>query len=160
MLVRNRHEIVLKALKYDCTHLLFLDCDMKFPEDLVERLWSHDEDFVSANCTTRSFPTEPIAHGLDGERVSSLGKHGLEEVQHVGLAVSLIKTDVFKKMEPPLFQMEWIPDYMAYCGEDVYFCAKCNHAGVKVMIDHDVSQEIHHMGSYHYSYADIVMEES
>ena len=68
-------------------------------------------------------------------------------MQHVGLAVTLIEASAFMKLRPPLFLMDWIPDLNCYCGEDVYFCQKLSEAGVKLYVDHDVSQRIRHIGT-------------
>ena len=146
MLVKSRHDIVLRAIERNCTHVLFVDSDMQFPADTLMRLLKRGREFVGVNATTRGFPVQHVAHGLDGKRVDSRKKHGLQKVQHVGLAVALIAVDVFKRMEPPLFMMEWIPDKRTYCGEDVYFCAKAQAVGVDVYIDHDLSHEVLHVG--------------
>ena len=146
MLVKSRHDIVLQAIKRDCTHVLFVDSDMQFPADTLQWLLAHGKDFVAVNATTRGFPVQHIAHDLQGKRVDSRKKYGLQKVQHVGLAVALVKVDVFKRMEPPLFMMEWIPGERTYCGEDVYFCVKAQAAGVDIYIDHDLSHEVFHIG--------------
>lgn len=158
MLVHNRHELVLHALKRECTHVLFLDDDMVFPPDTLQRLLGWDKDFVAANCTTKGNPTEFIAHDLGWKRVDSRGKEGVQRVQHVGLAVALIKTDVFMAMDPPLFMMEWVPDMQAYCGEDVFFCAKAQEKGIEIWVDHGLSREVGHVGKLVYG-AGLVGEE-
>ena len=147
LLSANREKMVHKALRSDATHVLFLDSDMTFPMNTIHTLLKHDVDFVAANCTTRAEPILPVAHDLEGRRLPSKGKKGLEEVQHIGLAVALIKTSAIKKIKsPPLFLIDWIPELFSYCGEDVYFCQKLRQVGVPIMIDHDISREIGHVG--------------
>lgn len=158
MLVQSRHSLVVAALKDKCTHILFLDADMTFPQDTAIKLLMRDKKIVGVNATTRSYPTMHIAHDLEGKRVDSRKKHGLQKVQHVGMAVMLINTEVFQKMTPPLFMMEWIPDIQAYCGEDVYFCAKAQQAGYDIWIDHDLSHDVGHLGSQHFGPGLIGME--
>lgn len=150
MLVQSRHDLVKTALKYDATHVLFLDCDMVFPKDLLRRLLEADKDIVGLNCTTRGFPLTHIAHDFMQELIDSRGRTGLEKVQQVGLAVMLIRADVLRRLRPPLFMMEWIPDTGAYCGEDIYFCQLAQEAGFDIWVDHDLSQNILHVGKLAY----------
>lgn len=150
MLVQSRHSLIVAALKGKCTHILFLDSDMTFPQDTFTRLLLRDKEVIAANATTRSYPTMHIAHDLKGRRIDSRKKFGVQKVQHVGMAVMLINTKIFSKISPPLFMMEWIPDIQAYCGEDVYFCAKVQQAGYDIWIDHDLSKEVGHLGAQHF----------
>ena len=154
MIASQRQKLVGSALRAGCTHILFLDSDMKFPQNLLIRLLQHQKPFVAANCTTRSSPTLPVAYGLDGIRLMSKGKTGLEEILHVGLAVALIEAKVFKSMELPLFIQDWIPSMNHHCGEDIFFCHKVAELGYPILVDHDLSQEIGHVGSRVYTHVD------
>jgi hypothetical protein len=147
MLVQSRHNLVVKALEHNASHVLFIDSDMVFPPDTLERLLKRKVGVCCVNATTRAFPVRHIAHGKDWEVIDSRGKTGVEEVQHVGLAVALVETEVLKGLKPPLFLMDWIPDMRAYCGEDVYFCALVAEQGYRIHIDHDLSHEVGHVGS-------------
>lgn len=150
MLVQSRHNLIVAALKDKCTHILSLDSDMTFPKDTFERLLMRDKEFVAVNATTRSYPVMHIAHDLEGRRLDSRKKYGVQKVQHVGMAVALLSTRMFSRISPPLFMMEWIPEMGSYCGEDVYFCAKVQDAGFDVWIDHDLSHEVGHLGAQHF----------
>jgi hypothetical protein len=151
MLVQLRHDLVRESIRVGATHILFLDSDMLFPKELLGRLLEHRKDIVGVNCTTRAFPLSQIAHDLvKGEIIDSVGKQGLEKVQHVGLAVMLIRTEVFRALRPPMFLMDWIPEAKAYCGEDVYFCQLAQAAGFDVWIDHALTPEIFHIGDLAY----------
>lgn len=148
MLVMNRHQAVRDALRMKATHVLFVDSDMKFPPDALDRLLAHEKDFVAANCTRRSFPVEGTAYDFEGKLVDSREKKGIEKVRQVGLAFALVKCEVLKRLRLPLFMMEWIPDVMGYCGEDIYFTQRLQEAGVDLWVDHDLSKEIGHVGGY------------
>jgi len=153
MLVQSRHSLVRKALEEDCSHILFLDSDMKFPKTILNALLEDRKEIVAANCTTRSMPPVPVAHDLNGERLQSYGRVGLQKVQQTGLAVCLIQADVFKRLQPPFFSMEWIPECQAYCGEDIYFTQYAKEAaGVDCWINHTVSRDIKHIGSMAYGH--------
>ena len=151
MLVKNRQILAAKAIQEGCSHLLFLDDDMSFPDDLLIRLIERDKPVIAVNCTTRSFPVHYIAHDLKGKLIDSRGKVGCQKVQHVGCAVMMLETELIKRLTPPLFMMDWIPDVRDFCGEDVYFCAKLGaEAGAEIWIDHDLSQEVGHIGRLKY----------
>jgi hypothetical protein len=146
MLVHSRHLLVKNALKADSTHVLFLDSDMVFPKDLLQRLLLADRDVVGVNCTTRGWPVTFIAHDHMQDLIDSRGRSGLEKVQQVGLAVMLIRAEVLCRLRPPLFMMEWVPDLNDYCGEDIFFCQVLQEVGIDVWVDHDLSREVLHIG--------------
>ena len=62
----------------------------------------------------------------------------------------LIKADVFKKMSEPWFETPWRTDARGYIGEDVFFCNKAKSIGYKIYIDHNVSKEIGHIGTFEF----------
>lgn len=157
MLPFERHELTRNALQAGATHILFLDSDMSFPADTFIRLLEHDVPVVAANCTTRAKPVVTTsASAKNGQKVLSKGKHGLEEVLHTGLAVFLVRADVVKKLRPPLYMQEWIPHLKAHCGEDIYFCHKLREeAGVKVLVDHDLSVQVKHHGGCAFGHDDV-----
>ena len=157
MLCAQREMLVKKALQSKhVTHILFVDSDMDFPMNLIHRLFVHDKVYIAANCTTRAEPPLPVAHDLAGNRLHSKGKSGLEQVTHVGLAVALIQTEPLKALRPPLFLMDWIPEQKTYCGEDVYFSQKLVEQGHEIWIDHDVSQQVKHIGTKAYTHEQTV----
>ncbi|MGW8177717.1 MAG: hypothetical protein ACWGQW_02815 [bacterium] len=159
MVGQQREVLTAKVLQSDATHLLFIDSDMGFPMTTARDLALRGKEFVAANCTTRTMPPKYVAHALDGEVLDSRGMTGVTEAQHVGLAVALIETAAIKRLKPPLYLMDWIPSLHIYCGEDVYFTQLLARIGVKIFIDHDLSQHIVHVGSYAYSHKDLVNEQ-
>jgi len=158
MLVRNRHDLVKAAMKAGASHILFLDSDMTFPKDLFERMIEIDAPILAANCTHRRMPVKFTAHDFDGLIIDSREKKGLQSVRQVGCAVMMIKREFFEKAQPPYFLMDWTPDYQSYSGEDVYFCQVAQEAGFNVVIDHELSMEIEHVGRYRYGPKDVGLE--
>jgi hypothetical protein len=63
----------------------------------------------------------------------------------------LIKREVFEGMSEPWFDMPW-QTTRGYMGEDVFFCKKAQELGYKVYIDHDVSHEIGHIGTFEFGH--------
>lgn len=152
ILAQGRQDLADKAIDMGATHILWLDCDMMFPPDTLKRLLKHNKDIVGVNYPRRAFPPIPTAH--DGDIVwTKKGSSGLQEVNHVGLGCCLIKAGVFKALERPWFGTPWLRDRDNFMGEDVYFFHKARQEGFTLWVDHDLSQEIIHSGTYHYSNA-------
>ena len=153
-LIQNqRADLCLEAMREDCTHVLFIDSDMTFPQDMVGRLLAHDKDVIATNCARRRMPTGPTARGLNGELIYSMpDSTGLEEVESIGMGVMLISRKVFENLSEPWFETPWRTDKRGYIGEDVFFCRKATAAGFKIYIDHDVSKEIGHIGTFEFKH--------
>lgn len=152
-LPQNRHNLVREAQKMGVSHLLFLDDDMTFPADTLGRLLARGALVAAANCTTRALPIIPTAVKND-QRVPSAGKTGIELVDQVGCAVMLIDMKVFDRVPLPWFKFEWDEAYPdTYCSEDMYFCKKVRAQGIGIAIDHDLSQQIGHVGEMEYAHS-------
>jgi len=157
-LIQNqRADLALDAMAEGCTHILFIDSDMTFPQDMVGRLLKHDLDIVATNCARRRMPTGPTAQNYkpDGTRelVYTMPEStGIEEVGSIGMGVMLIKRNVFEKLSEPWFETPWRPKERCLIGEDIFFCRKANDAGFKIHIDHDVSKEIGHIGTFEFKH--------
>jgi hypothetical protein len=157
LIANQRAELSLDAMAEDCSHILFIDSDMRFPQDMIGRLLKHDLDIVATNCARRRMPTGPTAQlykeNGDRELVWTMPEStGLQEVGSVGMGVMLIKKNVFAALSEPWFETPWRVDKRGYIGEDVFFCQKAAAAGFKIWIDHDVSKEIGHIGTFEFKH--------
>lgn len=149
IIVNNRTLLVHKAAETKATHILFIDSDMRFPADTLERLLAHKKDIVAANYRQR---TRDLWTARKQDKwVDSTGKEGLEEVDTVGFGAMLINMNVFtsklRAVPPNAFSMPFDNSTGIFVGEDVYFCTVARDKGYKVWIDHDLSQEVKHTGS-------------
>ncbi len=162
----QREKMAMEAIKEGADYILWIDADMRFPKDTIERLIAHNKDIVGVNATTRSIPVRATAKNLslDIENkistwlpVSSKGKTGLEKVTAIGCGVMLVKTEVFKKTPQPWFWFEMLPGDKLL-GEDVYFCIRAYDAGFDTWLDHGLSNQIGHVGSYTFGWQDITLE--
>lgn len=160
----QRNNMVQSALDDGCTHILFIDADMRFPKNSLIRLIGHSKAIVGVNATTRSEPVKPTAKTLEVKDdhvvwhpVFSKDKKGIEVVDGIGCGVMLIDMEVIKGIEKPYFYFEQLPGDKIL-GEDIYFCIKASDAGYKTYVDHELSQEIKHIGSYQYGWHNIEMD--
>lgn len=139
----NRTLLVDQARMQLVSHILFIDSDMRFPANTIERLVAHDKDIVAANCKQRT--QDQWTARVNGEFISSVGKEGIEKVDTVGFGVMLIKLEVFLKIEKPYFANPY--DGVKLIGEDVFFCEMAHRKDIDIFIDHDLSQDVKHIGS-------------
>lgn len=149
-IAQARNDFVQEAIDGGFTHLLFLDDDMTFPFDLLDSLGKYDAPVVAANCCQKKLPLTFTAIGLDQQRVDSTGKTGYEQVDRVGMAVCLIDLSIFMDLPEPWFNFEWHPKRKRLIGEDYYFCRLLARHNIPIIIDHDASQHIGHIGAYCY----------
>lgn len=139
-----RQQCATLALQTGVSHLLFIDADMRFPADTLDRLVAHGQDIVAANCVQRTMPEWWTAR--DGwQSVSSVGQTGLQAVDSVGCGVMLIRTSVFQRLPKPWFDTPY--DGEQHIGEDLTFCRLARRRGMSIWIDHDLSQQVRHQGT-------------
>ena len=150
VLPKSRSGLVGRAFKTEATHILWLDTDMRFPVDTLIRLLARKKPIVGANVRARGYPhTFTAIRGLekqDRRRVKTLTlSTGIEAVDYMGLAVTLIETRVFKAVSKPWFSFAY--ENGDYIGEDCFFLRKARGAGFRPYIDHDLSKEVAHIAN-------------
>lgn len=151
ILPRARHDLVVMALETDCTHILFLDSDMRFPKDALVRLLAHSEPIVGVNYARRRFPPTPVASDELGQPLYvEDGVEGLEHVSHTGMGVMLVDLDVFRQIPAPWFQIGFRQSTSEYVGEDVIFMTLVREHGLTVLVDNTLSREVSHLGEMEY----------
>jgi cellulose synthase/poly-beta-1,6-N-acetylglucosamine synthase-like glycosyltransferase len=158
----QRNSLVRTAVEEKCDYILFIDADMRFPKTTLERLLAHKKDIIGVNATTRMMPPKPTARNIqineDGSvdwlEIFSNKEKGIGKVDAIGCGVMLIKTSCLKNIPQPYFYFEQLLKGKLL-GEDIYFCIKAKDAGIDTWVDHDLSMEIGHVGSYTYGWDDI-----
>lgn len=142
-ITQNRNKIVRAALEHKCDYVFFLDTDMLFPADTLERLLARDKDIVAAVYRKRLPPFEIVAVVEDGQEGQALQKARL-----LPTGCMLIKTEVFKKMKTaPLWFYEEKTDNETIRGEDYVFSIDAGEAGFELWADSELSNEIAHIAS-------------
>jgi hypothetical protein len=159
----SRYELAKAALERGASDLLWIDSDMTFPMIGAELLLMHKAPFVAASCPTRRRPLRTTArHGLN-RLPSSIGKTGLEKVDGVGFGFTLVKREVFEKVPTPWFATGWVKDpetgeIGGAMSEDIYFCMNARKAGFDILVDHDLSREIGHIGEVEFTHQMVAEE--
>lgn len=135
----NRNYIAAQALKNNCTHLFFVDDDMVFEPDTLERLLAHDKDIVGAVYKTKYETQDDVIEYLDNER-----PQGLFKCKALGTGCLLIKTEVFRKLPQPWFKYEWFDNGMVKRSHDWIFCEDARNKGFDVWADNMI--KVGHLG--------------
>lgn len=142
-----RNSIVARAKGIGCSHLLFLDTDMAFPQNTLKKLLTHDVDIVGGLCFKRWPPFSPTMFVGEDYNLTVLDDYeeGLIEVSATGTACLLIKMEVFDFIEKPYFSFYPVPKGYRNegkpVGEDVGFCYRAREAGFKVYVDTTIKTE-------------------
>lgn len=156
LIANQRHELVISAIEWGATHVLFIDSDIEFDPDSVITLLMHDLDCVAACYSKRAKPIINTAwYKIDDwdswVRINEEST-GLVEVEAVALGFFLIKTSVFDIIDDPWFQLGYYAGQ--YTGEDIEFCRKLKAANITVSLDLDVSKTLKHLGTYGFTVVD------
>lgn len=161
-----RNKLVWEAVNTKATHLMFIDSDMSFPIDGVDRLIERGENIIGGLYFKRVVPIHPIIKIVRDNKITDMKFKEIPsfekpfEVDAIGTGFLLINMDVFKKMEPPFFShaspkefgMEEIPFPNNEIGEDVAFCLRAKKAGFKIWCDPTI--KLGHIGERIYSIDD------
>lgn len=157
MLPHARTWVCQSGIDAGATHLLLLDSDMTYPADLAHRFMAGVDrvgGFVAANCPTRRHPIRWTARQLDGEPHDSAATDATwSTVGSVGVAVAMIRAELWSKLERPAFNFAVTP--RGWIGEDIWFCERLKQAGASPVVDNLVSREIGHVGAHEFRAADI-----
>ena len=158
LIASQRTELARQALKEGADYFLWLDSDMRFPKETIGHLIARDKPIVAANYATRRMPVKPVAmmdeKGKIGRVYTAPDSEGLQPVDYIGMGVMMVKREVFEKMEQPWFAIPYSTKGDHYIGEDVFFCTKAREAGFEVLVDHDLSHHVKHIGTLEYSHED------
>jgi GT2 family glycosyltransferase len=145
-----RNEAVLVAQAAQASHLLFLDADMTWPPDVLERMLAHhDRGIVSGLYFLKAWPNHPVAFSagrvnLETQRVDYTyavvepGRPGLVPQALIGMGCALIPMRVFETLERPWFAYRQDPTGAWTVTEDVAFCQKAAAVGCPIALDASV----------------------
>lgn len=149
IVTKGRYQCVKRALELEAHKLLFLDSDMIFPPDIVERLLSHKKDIVGCNYVTRTIPMKPTArHKFDGKPIGhAVGTEAIKEVGYLATGCMMIDMGVFEDIPEPYFRIGWDEKKKVITGEDYNFCDDVKELKFKIHCDHEYSPKLKHIGT-------------
>lgn len=149
----NRNLTVAQAIKNGCSHILFSDDDMTYPEDTLERLLSLNKDAVGVLYTIRRKPPAYVIEYGDEVKSDEEAKKAMKlfRCKAIGTGMFLVKTEVFKKLTSPFFGYKWNNNGSVKMSTDWFFCEKLREAGIEIWCD-PLVVDVGHVGDYIYQY--------
>lgn len=145
--ITNREQLAAHAIAEGYTHMLFLDDDMSFHPSVLSVLLGRRQPIVVTNYLIKTDAPEFVAVGLDGNRIPTTEQStGLQPIAYSGFGVSLFEVDVFKRTPQPWFLPDFDPAQNSYTTEDNPFFRRARESGFKVLLDHDASKLLGHVG--------------
>lgn len=141
--VSSRTWLVNEAMKLGASHILFVDSDMVFETDALNKLLAHNKEIVGVEYNKREFPLKGVYEPLEERKDKELYK-----AKHVGLGLTLIDLGVFVDLDGAWFNFGRDSQGALALGEDVWFCNTARDAGHDVWIDPTI--KVHHAGEYLY----------
>lgn len=160
ILPHSRNVLAAQALAASADYILWIDSDMSFPGDSLERLMAWRKDIVSVNCVRRGVPPTYTATRYTDSGPQPIptepGATGVVAVDGVGFGVMLVNADVFRRLPQPWFTGAFeIDSNRQAWGEDQLFCQAATAQGYSVYIDQGLSHEIRHWGTCGYGLHDM-----
>jgi len=145
-----RNQLVETAIKYEQTHILFLDTDMTFPKEtiqwMVEDLEQNEDQGVEAITGLYTWKKKPFLPHIYSKYDEDSGAFlvagnfpldNLFKVEAAGTGILMLKTSIFDRVDKPYFKFgePEKPKYTGAAGEveikhpmrlgeDMYFCLK------------------------------------
>jgi len=165
-----RNQMASDALAQGFAELMWIDSDVVFDPNDVDRLRSHNLPFT-CGIYTKKGPRQFACEFLPGTQGIRFGRHGgLVEIRYCGFGFTHIRREVFETTSRHLglpicnqrFNLPLVPYFapmvipepkgMWAISEDYAFCERTRRSGFQVMAD--TSIRLWHVGSYRYGWED------
>ncbi len=139
----NRNYTAVQAVRNGSDYLFFVDDDMVFEPDYVDKMIAHDKDIVGGVYASRMEDSPLLVYDINKplEEPYDLRKDKVDKLTQVhakGTALMLIKTRIFKKIPQPWFEFTYHKNGMVKEGEDWSFCKKARKYGFEVWADPNI----------------------
>lgn len=140
-----RNEIVQYALDQGANYIFWLDDDVIPPADAFLKMYNHQKDIVNGVYWSKSNPPMPLLfrNHLEGPYWDwHVGD--FIEIDAAGNGLTLVKTDVYRKISETVGDPWYSTEYGSFKGvdgspsnntEDLYFYWKARQAGFKIWAD-------------------------
>lgn len=145
-----RNSACESAIHEGAEYLFFIDSDMDFPPETLKRLKACNADIACTDMWSRGWPSFRTVMRSQGPDTAGMlmsvpvkdedlpppGGRGVEEVDIVGMACTLIRVDFLKKFRDHYKDQPWF--WVARHGEDATFCFNAREIGASIKCDFGV----------------------
>ena len=160
-LIYDARDMIAKfAIEKGYDYILYVDSDMVFDADCLNKLLAHNKDIVTGLYVTRRGENKNVAYKQVIKRrlfpyrepklIHDTYSCGYAEIAACGFGFCLIKTDVVKCMAK---KYKSLFEPYGGLGEDIAFCERAKKCGYKIFIDREV--KIGHVGETVYEPSEI-----
>jgi hypothetical protein len=146
-----RDEAAAIALAGDYSHILFLDADMTWPTDVLDKMLAHHgHGIVSGLYHLKAWPHWPVAlknaqwNAVDGDydyTYDEAAPHceGMRREELIGMGCTIVPVEVFKRYDRPWFNYGTNAQGMTVITEDVYFSQQALAVGCPMWLDPSIT---------------------
>ncbi len=134
----NANNLVELAKGKKASHIFFVEHDMAFEPDTLQKLLDLDKDVVAASYSGRKLPREPLVYQQNPDN-KELYRMNYDiwpdkpfKCYGVPTGCTLVKMGVFEKIKKPYFFFEYTEEGKMKMSQDIYFSKKVNEAGLEV----------------------------
>lgn len=152
-IAENRTYLAVQAINNKSEYLLFIDDDMTFEPDLLDKLIANGKDVCGVAYRPRA-DVGQITYFLDETHIKRIEESNdpkyktLFECHATGTGVMLIKCEIFKKIPRPWFEFKYGPMGNCRQGEDWFFCEKARNNNFTIWAD--PRPKVNHLGEIVY----------
>ena len=132
------------ARQIGATFLLFIDSDIIFPRDALQRLLVRNLDVVGASYSRRTPPLHAL--GEISPQQPAHAQSGLVLMTRMPAGFLLVRTSVFDDLTRPIFRFRADEQSGTNVSEDYDFCDRLRLAGRKIWCDRQLTSELGHIG--------------
>lgn len=164
LVYKARNALALKAIQDGFDYILWLDSDMVFEPDILEKLYAHAEDgkeYITGIYFRRTFPTCPIiSKELVWKRDEKTGmvttnedpymdypRDSVFQIKASGFGLLLTKVSMLVEVAKRFSQSPFDP--LPAFGEDYSFCWRLNRIGGEMWCDSSIKAG--HIGTFIYN---------
>ena len=155
-----RSKCINEFMKGDCTHHLFIDSDLIFPQDAIKKLIDADKGIICGAYPYKDKQGFPIKFTFENDDTVAVIEDGLFVAEKIPTGFLLVKRAVFEAMY--VLHPEWssrdglwrvfdtgmvIQDDNEWYSEDIAFSHRAIADGHKLYIDPDITFEHMHISS-------------
>lgn len=145
LVYESRNDLAKYAVQSEADYVLWLDSDMMFEPELLEKMMAtleeHDLDILTGIYYRRRHPFSPVLmkklsiaenNFCEYENFNAYPEDGIFEVEGIGFGCVLMKSDVL--MDIKATYNDWFSPF-GRVGEDLSFCWRARQTGHKIYAD-------------------------